>query len=291
MMNNRLISEKRQKLIDEKNASKLQEGERIYVSYNAVNDYKSSGIKSPIICIILELGEKIKVRYSDNSTHKKTYLITSDDIVGRYLLMLGSNPFDEKSDHVRPVAFILSSIIHSLDIFGDESRSDKYSINGINVNRCNWNPFVYNKKGEKEYYQRPFVWSLQDKQLLIESIYQGVDCGRVLVRKRGYEELTKMQANGETELASSDIVDGKQRLEAIRGFVMLEYADANGDYYNDLSFRSQHNFMGHQLFSYAEMAENTPDEDVVHQFLKLNFCGVPQSKEHIEFIKSLQNKM
>lgn len=290
-MNERPISEKRQKLIDEKNASALQEGERISVSYNAVNDYKSSDVKSPISCIILALGKKIKVRYADNSAHKQTYLITTADIVSRYLLMLGSNPFDEKSDHVRPVAFILSSIIHNLDVFGTESRSDRYDINGINVKRCNWNPFVYNKKGEKEYYQRPFVWTLKDKQLLIESIYQGIDCGRILVRKRGYEELNKMQAAGETELCSADIIDGKQRLEAVRGFVMLEYTDANGDYYSDLSFKSQHSFMGHQLFSFAEMGENTPDEDVVHQFLKLNFCGIPQSEQHIQHVKSIQNKM
>jgi uncharacterized protein with ParB-like and HNH nuclease domain len=42
----------------------------------------------------------------------------------------------------------------------------------IYVAELNWNPFVYNKNGEKERYQRDFVWKLKDKQTLIDSIYQ-----------------------------------------------------------------------------------------------------------------------
>lgn len=100
-----------------------------------------------------------------------------------------------------------------------------------------------------------------------------------------------MQAKGETELSFNDIVDGKQRLNAARNFILGKYPDANGNYFADLSSYSQYKFTEHQLFTYAEMPEGTKDEDVLHQFLKLNFAGVPQSKEHIEFVKSLQSKL
>ena len=168
---------------------------------------------------------------------------------------------------------------------------DEYKMGGVVINEVNWNPYVYNKTGEKEYYQRDFVWSIKDKQTLIDSIYNGVDCGKILVRLRSWDDLEKMAKNGEKELAFREIVDGKQRLDAIRGFIEGEYPDSNGKYYNDLSDYAQRRLVEHQLFSYAEMPKSTTDEEVIYQFLKMNFCGVPQSKQHIDFVKSLQNKL
>ncbi len=155
---------------------------------------------------------------------------------------------------------------------------------------CNWNPYIYGKDCSKYYYQRPFVWSVEDNQLLIESIYQGIDCGKILVRKHSWKSIEKKANNGETELSFKDIVDGKQRLNAVKGFLLNEYPDLRGNYFNDLSFVAQNKITNNQLFSYSEMGEDVNDETVLKQFLKLNFAGVPQSKEHIEFVKSLLNK-
>lgn len=295
-MNNNPISEKRQKLINEKNASPLQVGETIIVLKYAVSDYKFKNDEGKSTdCTIVSLDDGITVvegserNIRPNATH---YKIKKKDITCRQLLYIGANPFDENKDDIRPVAFCLKSILFQLNALGDKkSVTDKpYTIEGIIIKDCNWNPFIYDSKGNKQYYQRPFVWQINDNQLLIESIYQNIDCGKILVRKRSWEELEKMQKNGETELAFYDIVDGKQRLNAIRGFMQGEFADLQGNYYSDLSYVSQHKFTNHQLFSYAEMPEKTPDEDVLKQFLKLNFTGVPQSKEHILFVKSLINK-
>ena len=96
-----------------------------------------------------------------------------------------------------------------------------------------------------------------------------------------------MRKNGETELAFKDIVDGKQRLNAIKEFLHDEFPDISGNYYSDLSSSAQTKFMNHQMLQYAEMENGTTDEDILFQFLKLNFAGVPQSKEHIEHVKSL----
>lgn len=287
-----IISEKRQMLIDEKNASPLQIGETISVGYNSVNygfiDKKRSN--ESISCIIMAIGENITVRRSDDSVHKKKYNISVGEITGRDISRLGANPFDESVDSVRPIAFPLDSILFGLGILGNKGRIESpYFFDGVQCMELNWNPYIYNSKGEKEYYQRGFVWSLRDNQLLIESLYQGIDCGKILVRKRGWKEIEKMRANGETELAFTDIVDGKQRLNCIRGFIKGEFPDMHGNYYGDLSFSAQHKLTNNQQFSYAEMPENSKDRDVIKQFLKMNFTGVPQSIEHIEFVKSLQN--
>lgn len=292
-MNPRPISEKRQKLLDEKNSAELKVGDKIGVKYNAVNEYTDEKRKDQSVsCIIIDIADKIKVRHTDNSVYKKTYFITKEDIVYRDLLKIGENPFNERLNNIRPIAFVFSTILFQLNILGTKRNVvQEYKFDGVSCKELNWNPYVYNKEGKKEYYQRPFVWTLKDKQTLIESVYQGIDCGKILVRKRSWEEIEAMRAKGETDLAFNDIVDGKQRLDAMRGFIQLEYADANGNYYSDLSFYSQMLFVEHQLFSYAEMPENTKDKDVIYQFLRMNFTGVPQSTEHVNFVKSLQTNL
>lgn len=200
-----------------------------------------------------------------------------------YTNNIGVNPFPETRDRVQNVTFTLESILFNLGI--TREKEEKYTTkSGITIKNLNWNPFVLNSQGEKVYYQRDFVWPVENNQLLLESIYQNIDCGKILIRKRSWEEVEKQ---GE-EAAFNDIVDGKQRLNAMSKFIYNEYPDSNGNYYQDLSVEAQRRLLNHQLFSYSELPEDIPDNQVLEQFLKLNFCGVPQSKEHIEFVKSIR---
>jgi hypothetical protein len=263
------------------------------VRYDAVHSYSSSRqSKHPEACIILSLGEKMIVRHSDNSVYKDEKEIKATDIESRDLDKLGANPFEDTHMNIRPVAFTFSSILFNLNVLGERGEMFKEPImSGVQVVRCNWNPYVYDVNGGKQYYQRPFVWTIEEKRLLLDSMYHGIDCGKIIVRKREWKDLERMAKNGETEIAFNDIVDGKQRLNALKEFIEGKYADSDGNYYGDLSYYSQRKLTENQLFSYAEMDEKTKDSDVIHQFLKLNFTGVPQSKEHIEFVKSLQSKI
>lgn len=192
---------------------------------------------------------------------------------------IGNNPFDDTFERIQSINFQLESILFQL------FKEDKCDIKGTPIKTSNDNPFVF-IDGEKKYFQRPLIWNLEDKQLLIESIYSNVDCGKILVRNRGRGELEELQKNGH-ELAWKDIVDGKQRLNAIKDFIDNKFADNYGNYYDDLSKQAQRKLTNHQLFSYSELPENASDKEVLRQFLRLNFAGVPQSKEHIEFVKSL----
>lgn len=288
-MKTRQTSKKKQKLIDEKNNSPLVVGEVISVLESAVVMYKDNSKKS-INCTISSLdNDEIEVfegYEKDKNRHTVQKKISKSDITSRNLLNVGANPFDESFDHIRSVAFTLDSILFAVGALGDGDK--KYDIKGVSIKKADWNPFIYDKNGKKQFYQRGFVWSVDDKRLLIESIYQNIDCGKILVRKKSFDELEALVKKGEKELAFNDIVDGKQRLNAVTCFIKGEFADLQGNYFGDLSDVAQRKLTGHQLFSYAEMPENTKDQDVIKQFLKLNFSGVPQSKEHIEFVKSLQ---
>jgi len=282
-------SEKKQKLIDNHLNSPIIVGDVVLVKKSSLTSYPSSRDKiENQSCDVLNIeGDvfTVKDRYSD-SIHK----IDKQSIISKGIGEIGANPFVQSHFEVRCVAFTLDSILFNLNVLEEKDNKD-YKIKDILIKELNWNPFVYTKEGKKEYYQRPFVWTLEDKQLLIESIYQGIDCGKIVVRERSWGTLEKMVEVGETDLAFHDIVDGKQRLNAIKGFIQNEYLDLNGNFFSDLSNSAQYFFTNHQLLTYGALPENSTDEQVIKQFLKLNFAGVPQSKEHIKFVKSINQKM
>jgi hypothetical protein len=192
---------------------------------------------------------------------------------------VGADPFDKSFERIQNINYSLETVLFQL------FKDSKYDIKGSIIKASNDNPFVF-IDGEKKYYQRPLCWTLKDKQLLLESIYNNVDCGKILVRNRGWKELEELQKGGH-ELAWKDIVDGKQKLHAIKSFIENKYPDLHGNYYRDLSDQAQRKLTNHQLISYSELPENTNDKDVLKQFLRLNFSGVPQSEEHLNYIKSL----
>lgn len=106
----------------------------------------------------------------------------------------------------------------------------------------NWNPFIINKDSEKEHYQRDPARKKKDKQLLIESIYNNLDCGMFVFRRRPFRFVEEQFAKGNYGTAFYDIVDGKQRLDAIRSFIMGEFKDLHGNYFTDLSEYARHKF-------------------------------------------------
>lgn len=191
---------------------------------------------------------------------------------------IGENPFNFFPNKVRNINFSLESILFAVE---EKEENAKYKIEGVQVLECNWNPYVYLEDGSKYYYQRDYVWTTKDKQRLIESIYMGTWCGSIIVRCREWNELEKLAKSGETELAFKDIIDGKQRLNAIFGFIRNEYPDNYGNYYGDLSDQAQRRLTDHQLLSYGEM-KGVTDKEVLQQFYKTNVAGVPQSEEHLK---------
>lgn len=278
------ISEKKKALISKFKESPLSVGEKVYVT---PSDFEQYGSKTSTEATIKEIdGDEVVILF-ESYTKNTTAKINKSLIKGRVgVRTIGANPFVEKYRNVRPVAYSMDSIIFTFELIEKRREEEWEIVPGVIAKEVNWNPFIYDKDGNKQYYQRDFVWSLEQKQRLIDSIYKGICCGMLLVRKRSWSELEKMAKNGEKELSFTDIVDGKQRLNAIKEFLNDGFPDSYGNYFSDLSNYSQYKFTDHQLFQYAEM-ENVTDEETLFQFLKMNHEGVPQSKEHLDFVAKL----
>lgn len=146
----------------------------------------------------------------------------------------------------------------------------------------NFNPYVETPDGI-EYYQRGLVWTDEQKKLLIDSIYQNIEIGKLLFRKNTFERMEKTGF-------SWDLVDGKQRLTTIIDFINNKFTDNYGNYFRDLSDKAQSRFVDFDSLSYGELDDDTTDAQVSEQFLKLNFTGTPMTPEHIEYVKSINQK-
>lgn len=261
-------------------------GEEIIVKSDDL-DYPTYGGSKDYRARIKQIGEKTLV-IDILDPAKKNVVFPIDKIARRTeaYYRAGANPIVDDNNSINYVSYSFDSILYAT---GFEQRNRWYAddANTVPIHEMNWNPYIYDKDGVKQYYQRDFVWSLEDNQLLIESVYQGIDCGRILVRKRSFESVIQMHKQGEKELYFKDIVDGKQRLNAMFKFLRNEYPDMHGNYYNDLSNYAQRKVSDNRLFTFAEMDEKVTDAEVIRQFLKANFTGRIMSKDHIEYVRSL----
>ncbi len=292
MIGKTYISKKKQKLIDAYQKSDVVKGDNVQIKrkYTYPDDWNTKAVEKLEWFTVLNFVGDDMILSDDYNHLRLKNLVNKKYVESKYTRNIGANPFPDGYNDVRTINFSLDSVISSLDLDKSVVRQP-YVINGVTLKEINWNPFVFDKDGNKQYYQRPFVWTNKDNQLLIESVYNGIECGRILIRHRSWKKLEELTLAGEVDVAFRDIVDGKQRLNAIRAFINDEFKDLQGNYYSDLSEHAQHKFGDHQLFGYCEMGETVTDDQVIKQFLKLNFTGKPQSQEHINHVKEIMKKL
>lgn len=273
-------------------SSKLSKGELIALHLQSpiqVGDsvnYTTKYSKNPTTCKVVEVlsDDKFVIRYDG----RRETVDRSELTKATY--DIGANPFAADHGLTKSVAYNLGSILFSLDLLNEAKRKSgtDYKINDIVVKEVTFDPYVIDVTGQKVYFQRPLVWTLEDKQALIDSIYNDVYCGSVLVRKLEWDDVELRANRGDTDLAFHEVIDGKQRLHTLYEFVNSKFPDSYGNYWDDLSDSAQHKFNNSSALTYSYLDSTASDAMVIRQFLKVNFAGVPQSKEHIDFIKSIQ---
>lgn len=261
------------KLIEEYLAAPHKPGD----SVDVVND---NG-KSELATINRIEGDKIFVKHS-YSTYQNDRPYTADRVL-KTTRNIGLDPF-ARENYFKKITFLNYSLESVLNTAGFDYRYGKPK--DSDIPELDWNPYVLNKEGEKIHYQRGFVWSLKDKQLLIETIYNFGNIGSFIFRRNNATEIFRKHDKGLETRAFHDIIDGKQRLNAIIGFVMNEFPDLSGRYFDDFSDTSQRSFFNYSAMS-TGLVENVSDDEVLKIFLRVNFTGVQMSQEHIDFVKQI----
>ena len=282
------MAEYKDKMFAEFENSEPKVGETVSIKSKLLGFFGNEKEKS--VNIIAVNGDDITVFFHEYGYPDKTITVKKEDIK-RNTRDIGFSPFPENdwTTHIHSVNYSLGNIIHLLYEEGRETFESWY-INGLKVHETNFNPYVFDIEGNKLYYQRDYCWTLEQKQNLIESICNHINIGQILVRKHSFKWVNAMHENGEEWACFYDIVDGKQRLNAIHEFMHDKFPMANGMYYSDFSVIARRKFEDLQVLSFGEMDERTSDEETIQSFLCLNYTGVPQSKEHIDYVKSIYKK-
>lgn len=290
------MAEKKEKMIKDFLAENLKVGDKVTVENGLLYKYARDPHRKEIVKV-KEIYDDGRIKVSNTEDYRDDVIIEKNQYE-RNLYLVGANPFPNKSwrSELRTVNFDISCI---LGLFGINCLRDtpckhdkkEFVYKGICIPEVNDNPYIIDKDGNKQYYQRDYCWTLEQEQLFIESIYQSINCGMLVVRKRSYEYIEKEIDKGNTEVAFFDIVDGKQRLHCLIRFLFDEFKDLHGNYYSDLSDKAKYLFCNSQMITYGELGENASDDDVIATFLGVNYTGVPMSQEHIDFVKEIQKKM
>lgn len=291
------MAEKRDKMLEEFRKKQIEVGDTVVVEEGLLYEYCKNPHRDVTVKVKKVLDDGSIVVY--NSENYREDVTLKDGDYELDIFNVGADPFPEKSwrSGIRTVNYDLSCILGKFGVHiwrkGAELRKyEPYQFyKNVKICEVNYNPYVLDSEGNKMYYQRDWCWTLEQKQLFIESIYQSINCGMIVVRKRSTEWIEEQINNGSKDVSYSDIVDGKQRIGALVEFVLDGYTDLHGNYFSDLSEKAKVKFCNSMVLTYAELGENATDEDVIAVFLGVNFTGVPMTQEHIDYVKSIQSKL
>lgn len=243
------------------------------------------------------------VIYAENSEYRSysrgiERVVVEDMEVKKNIYGIGVNPIpaEQWDAHVRSTGFNIESVINRLlNDIPSERFKQKYTINGIDIPELNFNPFVYGKDGNRLYYQRDYCWTLEDEQNFIESMYNHLNLGTVVFRKRSWKWLEKETATrgdnkDNSDLGFYDVVDGKQRLHTLMRFMTDQFRDKHGNYFSDFSEYAKRKFENCGAMTVFEIEEKASEEDVLRIFMNVNYTGRPMSQEHLDYVRTLFSK-
>tara|TARA_Y100000034_G_scaffold136409_1_gene212708 strand:- start:14312 stop:15145 length:834 start_codon:yes stop_codon:yes gene_type:complete len=121
-------------------------------------------------------------------------------------------------------------------------------------------------------YQRDLVWTDEDKESLLDSIFNSIEIGKFVLIELPFKEKSP----------GYEILDGKQRLSTLIEF----YEDRfkyKGLSFSELSNRDKSHFMDFSIT--LGKSEGIPLKDKIEYFLQLNQTGKPQDPKHIEVLQ------
>lgn len=124
-------------------------------------------------------------------------------------------------------------------------------------------------------YQRELVWSLENKQNLIFSIMIGSPIGEFIFNKKEIE-------NGHDYSVEWTVIDGQQRIDALRGFTDNIFADKDGRFFKDYSYREMSYLVERFSNFSAFFIEDLSEKEQIEVYLAKNTGGVIHTKEELE---------
>ena len=124
-------------------------------------------------------------------------------------------------------------------------------------------------------YQRDFVWDEKDQELLITSIFEGIEIGKFAFVSLDFKE--------DSDLLY-EILDGKQRATTLVRFITDQFK-YKGKYFSELSREDRLYFMDYNI-TMGETRFELNEAEKREYFLRLNTRGREQTLDHINKVRN-----
>lgn len=147
---------KKKQLIEQYLKEPIKVGDTVYVK-GLGSQNKEAWSNTTTVLAVEDDGQTIVY------TQYKSPTKTNVENVKKFLGNIGANPIDETMwRKVRNVNYSLESVLFTLGLGAEKGFKEKYTTDkGFPIKVCNFNPFV-EINGEKKYFQRDFVWTLEE---------------------------------------------------------------------------------------------------------------------------------
>ncbi len=133
-------------------------------------------------------------------------------------------------------------------------------------------------------YQRELIWTLENNQNLIYAIMNGSPIGEFIFAKDTVESKTEYYYKW-------IVIDGQQRINALKEFVLNKYVDLDGRYFKDYSYREMTYFLeNYTNFNFVSI-ENLSLKEQVEIYISKNIGGVAHSNDEIEKARIFLNNL
>lgn len=127
-------------------------------------------------------------------------------------------------------------------------------------------------------YQRGNVWTYEDREKLLDSIFNNINIGKFCFNRKPYKEND----------TSYEVIDGKQRITTLIDF-RLDKFKYKGLYYSELNPCDKRHIRNY-IVEMTEI-EEASKEKIYNYFLKLNTGGRAVDPEHIKYVEELLNNI
>lgn len=122
-------------------------------------------------------------------------------------------------------------------------------------------------------YQRGYVWTSEDEQMYLDSLFSNRDVGRFIF----------VIENNPCRIS---LLDGKQRMHTLLR-LQASLIPYRGVYWHQMTWERRHNAF-QRVVQFADLeAEKFKKSELLRIFLDVNIGGVPQTREHVTNVQSL----
>lgn len=120
-------------------------------------------------------------------------------------------------------------------------------------------------------WQRPEVWGYERKKAFVEGIFLGLGTGYYVVHEADWNP------DGSVKPMSGWLIDGQQRISALRDFLQDKLTVFEGILFSDLDRATQRKRLLNKPFPYVSLEYGQDERALRELYVRLNFGGMPHT--------------